>query len=80
MSLQVAAGTLAGVLAALSERFPEAARLLQPAPGVIEPAVRVVVNDIVVAGASPSRKIADGDRLAFVPIVGGGGSPPRQSR
>ena len=64
--------TLGGVLAAISEHFPEAGRKLQPAPGKIEPAVRVVVNDEVLQGATVAHRLSDGDRVAFVPIVGGG--------
>ncbi|OGS60262.1 MAG: hypothetical protein A3K59_10340 [Euryarchaeota archaeon RBG_19FT_COMBO_69_17] len=63
---------LGGVLAAIGERYPEAGRKLQPAPGRIEPAVRVVVNDVVVQGPTPEHSLKDGDRVAFVPIVGGG--------
>ena len=71
-SLLVQSPTLAGVLDALTQRFPEAGRLLRPSPSEIEPAVRVVVNDVVLVSASPAHKVRDGDRVAFVPIVGGG--------
>lgn len=64
--------TLGGVLAAIVERFPEAGRKLQPSPGSIEPAVRVVVNDTVLQGATVGHAVQDGDRIAFLPIVGGG--------
>lgn len=63
---------LGGVLTAIASRFPEAGRKLQPVPGKIEPAVRVVINDIVQQGATPALPLKDGDRVAFVPIVGGG--------
>ena len=64
--------TLAGVLAALRRRFPEAGRKLEPTPGRIEPAVRIVLNDVVLQEPVPSQPIGAGDRIAFVPIVGGG--------
>lgn len=63
---------LGGVLAAIRRRFPEAGRKLEPSPGRIEPAVRVVLNDIVLQGPSPAVPVAEGDRVSFVPIVGGG--------
>ncbi len=71
--LAVADPTLGGVLAAIAKRFPEAGRRLQPAPGTIEPAVRVVLNDVVLPAASVAQAVKDGDRVAFVPVVGGGG-------
>jgi molybdopterin converting factor small subunit len=64
---------LGGVLQAIAARFPEAGRKLQPLAGKIEPAVRVVVNDVVQQGVTPALPLKDGDRVAFVPIVGGGG-------
>lgn len=63
---------LGGVLAAIAERYPEAGKKLLPAPGTIEPAVRVVLNDTVLQGATVGHAVQDGDRIAFVPIVGGG--------
>jgi len=72
VELTVRRPDLGGVLAAIGERYPEAGRKLQPAPGRIEPAVRVVVNDVVVQGPTPEHSLKDGDRVAFVPIVGGG--------
>ena len=78
--LAVAKPTLGGVLAAIAERFPEAGKRLQPAPGTIEPAVRVVLNDVVLPAASLAQAVKDGDRVAFVPVVGGGAvadGPPR---
>lgn len=70
--LDVDEPTLGGVLRAVAARYPEAGRKLQPAPGRIEPAVRVVLNDVVLQGADTDRIVRDGDRIAFVPIVGGG--------
>ena len=70
--LDVDEPTLGGVLGALSARYPEAGRKLQPAPGRIEPAVRIVLNDVVLQGAGMGQAVRDGDRIAFVPIVGGG--------
>jgi len=64
--------TLGGVLAAISQTYPEAGKKLQPTPGKIEPAVRVVVNDVVLQGPTVGHGLKDGDRVAFVPIVGGG--------
>jgi len=72
ITLTVRAPNLGGVLAAIHERYPEAGRRLQPAPGTIEPAVRVLVNDILVQGPTQRLPLRDGDRVAFVPIVGGG--------
>lgn len=72
MALDVAEPTLAGVLAAIRARFPSAGKRLEPSPGTIEPAVRVVLNDVVLTGPTPSQSIQEGDRVAFVPIVGGG--------
>ena len=63
---------LDGVLRAIAARFPDAGKKLQPAAGKIEPAVRVVVNDVVQQGVTPALPLNDGDRVAFVPIVGGG--------
>ncbi len=65
VALDVPRPDLGGVLAAIRARFPEAGRKL-------EPAVRVVLNDVVLQGATMSQEVRDGDRLAFVPIVGGG--------
>jgi len=70
--LEVREPTLGGVLAAISERYPAAGRKLQPAPGKVEPAVRVVLNDVVLPDANVAVRVKDGDRLAFVPVVGGG--------
>lgn len=70
--LDVDEPTLGGVLSALAARYPEAGRKLQPAPGRIEPAVRIVLNDVVLQGAGVGQAVRDGDRVAFVPIVGGG--------
>ncbi len=64
--------TLGGVLAAIAERYPEAGRKLLLSPGKIEPAVRVVLNDVVLQGATVAQAVKEGDRVAFVPIVGGG--------
>jgi len=64
--------TLGGVLQAIAARFPEAGKKLQPVSGKIEPAVRVVVNDVVQQAVTPAFPLKDGDRVAFVPIVGGG--------
>ena len=55
-------------------RAENVAEEMQPAPGKIEPAVRVVINDVVQQGVSPAVPLKDGDRVAFVPIVGGGRS------
>ena len=66
---------LGGVLQAITARFPDAGKKLQPVPGKIEPAVRVVINDVVQQRISPALPLKDGDRVAFVPIVGGGRSP-----
>lgn len=63
---------LGGVLRAITERFPDAGKKLQPIPSRIEPAVRVIINDVVQQGATPALPLKDGDRVAFVPIVGGG--------
>ena len=63
---------LGGVLRAIAARFPDAGKKLQPAPGKIEPAVRVIINDIVQQGVTLDLPLKDGDRVAFVPIVGGG--------
>lgn len=70
--LDVEEPTLGGVLAALGRRYPEAARELEPSPGKIEPAVRVVLNDTVLQSPTMAQPVGDGDRVAFVPIVGGG--------
>lgn len=70
--LDVEEPTLRGVLRAIAVRFPEAARKLQPAPDKVEPAVRIVLNDVVLQGAGVDQPVRDGDRIAFVPIVGGG--------
>lgn len=72
VTLDVREPTLGGVLAALRGRFPDAGRKLEPSPGSIEPGVRVVLNDVVLQGPTVSEAIRDGDRVAFVPIVGGG--------
>ncbi len=72
VALDVPRPDLGGVLAAIRARFPEAGRKLEPSPGKLEPAVRVVLNDVVLQGATMSQEVRDGDRLAFVPIVGGG--------
>jgi molybdopterin converting factor small subunit len=64
--------TLGGVLEAIRETFPLAGKKLEPTPGILEPAVRVVLNDEVLQGPTMSQPVRDGDRLAFVPIVGGG--------
>ena len=72
IAIEVERPDLGGVLAAIRRRFPEAGSKLEPSPGHIEPAVRVVLNDVVLQGPSPSVRVADGDRVAFVPIVGGG--------
>lgn len=68
--------TLGGVLEAIASRYPEAGRKLQPRPGAIEPAVRVVLNDVVLQGPTLAQAVKDGDRVAFVPIVGGGTAAP----
>jgi molybdopterin converting factor small subunit len=65
---------LGGVLRAIAARFPDAGKKLQPVPGKIEPAVRVVVNDVVLQTVTPTLPLKDGDRVAFVPVVGGGAS------
>ncbi len=72
LMLEIREGTLGGVVSAIGERFPEAARRLEPVPGRIEPAVRVVLNDVVLPDPSLADSVHDGDRVAFVPIVGGG--------
>jgi len=72
VTLDVAEATLGGLLAAIAARYPEAGRKLQPSPGKVEPAVRVIVNDVVLQGATTAHALRDGDRVAFVPIVGGG--------
>ncbi len=72
VAIEVREPTLGGVLAAISERYPAAGRKLQPAPGKIEPAVRVVLNDVVLPDPDAAVRVRDGDRVAFVPVVGGG--------
>ncbi len=72
IALDVVRSDLGGVLTAIRARFPEAGRKLEPSPGKIEPAVRVVLNDVVLQGATTSQEVREGDRVAFVPIVGGG--------
>jgi len=67
---------LGGVLRSISLRFPDAGKKLQPAPGKIEPAVRVIINDVVQQGVTLDLPLKDGDRVAFVPIVGGGIASP----
>jgi len=47
-------------------------RKLRRSRGKIDPAVWVVLNDAVLRGATPAHAVKDGDRIAFVPIVGGG--------
>ncbi len=70
--LDVGDPTLGGVLAALARRYPEAGRRLRAPSGGIDPALRVVLNDAVVPAATPAHAVKDGDRIAFVPVVGGG--------
>lgn len=72
VTLEVLEPNLGGVLAAIRGRFPGAGSKLEPSPGKIEPAVRVVLNDVVLQGPTTSQAVRDGDRVAFVPIVGGG--------
>lgn len=72
VSVEVAEPTLGSVLAAIRHRFPEAGRKLEPSPGKVEPAVRVVLNDVVLQDPTVSEPVHEGDRVAFVPIVGGG--------
>jgi len=72
VDLKVGEATLGGVLEAILAAYPEAGRKLMPAPRKIEPAVRVVLNDEVLQGATVEVAVRDGDRVAFVPIVGGG--------
>ena len=72
VAVDVSRPDLGGVLAAIRERYPEAGRKLEPSPGKIEPAVRVVLNDVVLQGATVSQPVRERDRVAFVPIVGGG--------
>ena len=72
IDLELRDPTLSGLLSAITAKFPEVGKKLQPAPGKIEPAVRVIINDVVLQGASVDHKLRDGDRVAFVPIVGGG--------
>jgi len=69
---------LGGVLRAIIEQFPDVGKKLQPVPGKIEPAVRVVVNDVVQQGVTPALLLKDGDRVAFVPMVGGGTASPNE--
>jgi len=69
---------LGGVLRAIIEQFPDVGEKLQPVPGKIEPAVRVVVNDVVQQGVTPALLLKDGDRVAFVPMVGGGTASPNE--
>ena len=72
VTLTVREPTLGGLLAALRDAYPEAGRKLVPSPGTLEPAVRVVLNDVVLSSVSLSQVLRDRDRVAFVPIVGGG--------
>jgi molybdopterin converting factor small subunit len=72
VTLTLTEPNLGGVLTAIIAQFPDAGKKLQPAPGKIEPAVRVIVNDVVQQGVTPALPLKDGDRVAFVPIVGGG--------
>ncbi len=72
VDLEVRQPTLGGVLDAVLAAYPEAGRKLLPAPRKIEPAVRVVLNDEVLQGATVDVAVREGDRVAFVPIVGGG--------
>ncbi len=72
VELEVREPTLGGVLDAIRAAYPEAGKKLMPAPRKIEPAVRVVLNDMVLQGATADMVVRDGDRVAFVPIVGGG--------
>ena len=71
--------TLGGVLEAIRKTFPLAGKRLEPTPGILEPAVRVVLNDEVLQGPTISHPVRDGDRVAFVPIVGGGATRQRRS-
>lgn len=72
IDLDVDEPSLGGVLRAVLAEYPEAGKKLLPASKKIEPAVRVVLNDVVLQGATVDVAIRDGDRVAFVPIVGGG--------
>ena len=72
IELSIDEPSLRGVLQALAARFPEAARKLHPAPDTLEPSARVVLNDVVLQGPGVHTVVKDGDRVAFVPIVGGG--------
>jgi len=76
VTLTLTEPNLGGVLTAIIAQFPDAGKKLQPAPGKIEPAVRVVVNDVVQQNVTPALSLRDGDRVAFVPIVGGGSASP----
>ncbi len=72
VEFDVAEPTLGGVLRAVLARYPLAGEKLLPTPNRLEPAVRVVLNDEVLQGATLDVVVRDGDRVAFVPIVGGG--------
>ncbi len=72
VALELTEPTLGGVIAAIRAQFPAAGEKLLPSPGHIEPSVRVVVNDVVLQGPTVAHALKDGDRVAFVPIVGGG--------
>jgi len=76
IALTPQAPNLGGVLRAIAARFPAAGEKLQPATGNIETAVRVIINDVVQQGVTLDLPVKDGDRVAFVPIVGGGIASP----
>ncbi len=71
VEVEVLEPTLGGVLDAICAMYPEAGKKLMPTARSIEPAVRIVLNDGVLQGATVDVAVRDGDRVAFVPIMGG---------
>jgi len=74
VSVEPQTGTLAGLVAALAERFGAEVSDFLLDQGGLDPDLLLVVNGREVLGQSSIRslQLADGDRVNFIMMVGGG--------
>ncbi len=69
---EVEAGDVVGALHALTDRYPDLARLVWLGEGVVNPVMAIFVNDRQVRGEELSAPLQPGDQIEIIPAISGG--------
>jgi molybdopterin converting factor small subunit len=75
-SVEVSAPTVGSALRALTDRYPELARLIWIGDDIINPMMAVFLNDQLIEAGQLGTSLKPGDGIDLLVAVSGGASPP----